>query len=171
MQTELLISRGLKRVGCIHSDVPGFTANRERFEGYCEAMRRHSLPATPSCSLDLTDLDRDVKESVLKSFLLSDSRPEGVVCDTDFTAVKILAMARDLGVKVPDDFSVVGFGNIVSYAELVRPRLTSFEQRPAEIGRTAAAMLIEAIENGKGVPAVMERRIPVELVERGSVRN
>ena len=168
MQTELLISRGLKRIGCVHCNVPGFTANQERFEGHCEAMRRHGLPTLPSLSLDFTGLGKKQKQEAFKALLAPGRRPEGLVCDTDYTAIGLLAIANDCGVKVPEELSVVGFGNINFIAELARPQLTSFDQNPEGIGRLAAATLIEQIEGKRDI--IMEHKLPVNLVERDSVR-
>ena len=67
-------------------------------------------------------------------------------------------------VRVPDELAVVGFDDI-PFAGLANPRLTTVAQPSAEMGRLAAAMLLDADKNGQ-VPRSV--KLPVELVVRES---
>ena len=169
LQTEHLISRGLKRIGCLYSALPGFSALDERLQGYAEAMRRNGLPADPSFSLNSTGMDKTQFKDALKTLLTSPQRPEGIVCNHDYAAVGILAAAQDLGLKMPETLSVVGFGNIEFLCETFRPRLTSVDQSPVEIGIAAARLVLDAIANPQAATGVC-LRLPVRIVERDSVR-
>ncbi len=91
-------------------------------------------------------------------------RPDAVICFDDKLALALMGALRDVNLRVPDDMTVVGFDDI-PFAELANPRLTTVAQPSAEMGRLAAAMLLEAVENGHVPPSVT---LPVELVIRES---
>ena len=65
-----------------------------------------------------------------------DERPTGVICSSDLMAIGAVQEATALGLRVPDDLSVVGFDGIDA-ASWTQPPLTTVEQPIAEIARTA----------------------------------
>ena len=69
--------------------------------------------------------------------------------------------------NVPDDFSVVGFDDI-ELARYVTPGLTTIRQNSTELGRSAADILVEQINQKKKL--TVNKVIPVELVKRDSCR-
>ena len=72
---------------------------------------------------------------------------------------------RDVfGLRVPDDFSIVGFDNIVAAAESVPP-LTTVKQPGIEIGRRTATMLYQLLQGEVIVP---QTKMDVEFILRGS---
>ena len=85
---------------------------------------------------------------------------------SDAIAVGIMRAARDLGVCVPADLSVVGFDDI-ELAEHVDPPLTTVRQPIRAKGREAAELLLAAIAGGTD-HLRERRRLETELVVRGS---
>ena len=93
-------------------------------------------------------------------------RPTAVLAMSDAIAVGVIRAARDVGLCVPADLSVVGFDDI-DLAEFVDPPLTTVRQPVRWKGRAAAELLLEAISGG--TDHVRERRrLATELVVRGS---
>jgi len=90
--------------------------------------------------------------------------PTAIVCGNDQLAFGVLVEARALGVKVPDQLSVAGFGDS-DYAEFLDPPLTTMRAPAEEIGDKAAAYLLARLA---GEPAEAMQSVPVELVVRGS---
>jgi DNA-binding LacI/PurR family transcriptional regulator len=98
-------------------------------------------------------------------------RPTAVLCFSDAVALGVVDTARDLGLSVPEDLSVVGFDDSPA-ARQFRPALTTVRQDVEEKGRAAAAALIaamRAVADGQPVPAG-HLLIPTELVVRDSTR-
>jgi DNA-binding LacI/PurR family transcriptional regulator len=92
-------------------------------------------------------------------------RPTGLLCVSDAFALEALRAAADLGLRVPDDLSVVGYDDSRP-AATSRPPLTTIRQDVQAKGRLAVAALVRAI-NDPGSPP--ERvLLPAELVVRGS---
>ncbi|WP_255491738.1 MULTISPECIES: LacI family DNA-binding transcriptional regulator [unclassified Actinotalea] len=101
--------------------------------------------------------------------LEGDDRPTAVLCFSDVMAAGVLRAARDLGLRVPEDVSVVGFDD-APLATRTRPSLTTLRQDVTAKGRLAAQVLTGAIaraRNGGGGEPRRELLVP-ELVVRRS---
>jgi len=96
--------------------------------------------------------------------LLSDpERPTAVYCDDDLLAGGVYLAARELGLRIPEDVSVVGFDDL-PFARVFDPPLTTIAIDPEELGATAFELLAKLMrgEQPSG------RILPVELVVRRS---
>jgi DNA-binding LacI/PurR family transcriptional regulator len=91
-------------------------------------------------------------------------RPTGVYADDDLLAGGVYLAARDLGLRIPEDVSVVGFDDL-PFAQVFAPPLTTIAIDPEELGATAFEVLA-AVMAGEDTPR--GRILPVELVVRGS---
>ena len=91
-------------------------------------------------------------------------RPTAVLCMSDATATGVLAAARRLGVRVPEELSIVGFDDLPEAAYL-DPPLTSVRQDFPELGRRTMALL-ERVLAGEEQPTV--DLVPTSLVVRSS---
>jgi LacI family transcriptional regulator len=92
------------------------------------------------------------------------ARPTALVCANDLLALGAITQAREHGLQVPGELSVVGFDDIF-FARLSNPPLTTITQPMRAIGGEAAQLLIDLIE---GRPGERRRILPVRLTERAS---
>jgi DNA-binding LacI/PurR family transcriptional regulator len=122
---------------------------RERLEGYRETVEaagaRWEAPAPDA----------------LPDALVADGRPTALLAGSDQLALTALEAARDAGLVVPHDLSIVGFDDIPGAGWSV-PALTTVRQPLLRKGEIAGAMLTSAAGTGRSVV------LPVELVVRGS---
>jgi LacI family transcriptional regulator/LacI family repressor for deo operon, udp, cdd, tsx, nupC, and nupG len=95
-------------------------------------------------------------------------RPSAVTCYNDLVAIGLCRALLELGLRVPDDVSVVGFDDIPLLAYLPVP-LTTVRMPKVEMGRVAAQMLIRHVESKEVVPP-RKVYLSAELVVRGSTR-
>ncbi len=93
--------------------------------------------------------------------------PDGIFCANDITAMGALDAARDLGIKIPEQLSVIGFDDIPAAAWSAYS-LTTVRQPVDQMIETSIALLLESIEQPNWKAAA--RVIPGELVRRGSAR-
>jgi len=93
-------------------------------------------------------------------------RPTALVAMSDIIAIGAMDAARELGVRIPEDLSIVGFDDI-PIASLVSPPLTTVSQPLRRKGRLAADLLVKSIES-KLEPS--HHVLPTRLVIRASVR-
>jgi len=99
--------------------------------------------------------------------LTAEPRPTVVFCVSDEAAPSVYQAAGLLGLKIPEDLSVIGFGNL-PIAEVMQPALTSVEQFPELVESTAAGLLLKAIKTSGAAPKVT-KRIATEMVIRASL--
>lgn len=106
---------------------------------------------------------------VWKEWLISQSRPLAVYCATDYTARRVIQAARLGGLKVPEDISVVGTGNIYRDSLFSGIPIASVELPYFEVGREAGRLLDEYRMGYKKVPEAV-RLSPIRILERASAR-
>jgi DNA-binding LacI/PurR family transcriptional regulator len=140
----------------------------ERLAGWLDALRPAGVEPVV-----VRVRDAGFAEVAAGARLLLDrpDRPTAVLCFSDAVALGVVDTARDLGLSVPEDLSVVGFDDSPA-ARQFRPALTTVRQDVEEKGRAAAAALIaamRAVADGQPVPAG-RLLIPTELVVRDSTR-
>ncbi len=93
-------------------------------------------------------------------------RPTGVLCVSDAFACEVLRAAADLGLRVPEDVSVVGYDDS-RLAAVTRPPLTTVRQDVGAKARLAVDALVRAINDPDSAPPEREL-LPAELVVRAS---
>jgi DNA-binding LacI/PurR family transcriptional regulator len=95
------------------------------------------------------------------------TRPSAILAMSDILAIGALEAAAELGIRVPDDVSVVGFDDGPA-AEHAAPPLTTVRQPNEEKGRLAAQWLMADVERGGPPARRREQILPTELVVRES---
>ena len=92
-------------------------------------------------------------------------RPTAVVVSDDIIAFTLKQVCYELGLRVPEDLSIIGFNNSI-VAKMSAPPLTSIDVNSFQLGIEAASQIINHIEN----PNLMATKIivPHQLMERDS---
>jgi DNA-binding LacI/PurR family transcriptional regulator len=81
----------------------------------------------------------------LKAILAHPAQPTAVVCYTDYQAYGLIRAAHQLNLKLPEQLSIVGHGNM-QLSEIVSPRLTTLRLPSDEVGQRALEMLLAMLE-------------------------
>src|SRR5579863_4110770 len=142
--TEHLLALGHRRIGAIAG--PGdYLCSRARIDGYRSALERAGLPFDPSL---VRHGDFYHEGGFIRGGELLDlaTPPTAIFAGSDQQAFGVYEAARQRGLRVPQDLSVVGFDDL-PVARWVSPPLTTVRQPLAEMGRAAAQMLGEIIED------------------------
>jgi DNA-binding LacI/PurR family transcriptional regulator len=144
----------------------GSHVTRERMLGWLEPLAAAGIRPVV---VQLQHTDEGVGFDGGRLVLDSAERPTAILCFSDAIASGVVQAAQSLGVRVPDDLSVVGFDDN-SLAERMRPKLTTVRQDVEAKGRAAAAELTAAIEHAKSGANHRPRHVllPTELVVRDS---
>jgi DNA-binding LacI/PurR family transcriptional regulator len=90
-----------------------------------------------------------------------------VFCVTDHEALYIYEAAAKLGLRIPEDLSVVGFADL-DFAASLRPPLTTMRQRPKDIGRRAAQLILDRLDGDFADHPPTTIRVGADLIVRGS---
>ena len=162
---ETLVRRGYRRIGAVlFSQV---SSGEERRAGFLDAMFRHNLPIEGRFLCEVSD-SRSNYDDILALLKMPD-RPDALVCFNDYLANDVLNVAFDLGIRVPEELAVTGFGNLPLCCKL-RPQITTADQHAELIGHTAARLLLDRIAGREKGPR-KEIRLNAEPVLRASVGN
>ena len=157
-----LADLGHRRMGLVvpsRDEIP--YANRE--DWYRWALGRANLGPDPSLILH-APITIEGGYQAGRRLLGRPDRPTAAICHSDVMAIGLLQACRELGLRVPDDLSVVGWDD-VPYASLVTPALTTVRVPRYHLGQAAARRLLDLIA---GRPAADPRPLPLELVRRAS---
>lgn len=161
--TQHLLSLGHTRIGFVSWDDNAISMEH-RAAGYRQAMQEAGLNCDPVLCCEVVSYP-EIPLEPLCTYLAHEARPTAVFAANDQIALAVYRAARELGLHVPDDLALVGFGDIDLVAHLDVP-LTTVELPTYEIGAQAMKMLLRRINHN---PENWQRMIlPTELVIRQS---
>lgn len=109
----------------------------------------------------------DFKEALFQLFNFEENRPTAIFCINDWVAGRVIATAEEAGLSIPEDLSIIGFGN--QRLEHVRHDLSTIEQHASKIGQEAAKLYLDRIaESDPG--STKSILIKPELLLRGTTQ-
>jgi len=159
-----LLDLGHRRIGYLgHNGLADAPCRSERVRGYLDACREFGLEQRPEWFLEMSPQD---DSSLLVQTLRKKNRPTAFVTYNDTWAIRIIKAAREIGLRVPEDLSVVGFDDS-SLASTFDIPLTSVSSEQRETGIAAVNLLIDKIQNPRPRPKVNYRVVP-RLITRSS---
>lgn len=168
LAVDHLVSLGHTRIAFISGDpVNAWAVHRQ--DGYRQAMKALKLSIPDGYVQSIVEnWDQDVEKAV-RVFLELTERPTAIACATDLFGMRIIKLARRFGLQVPQDLSVIGFGNL-GMSALADPALTTVAQPFAEMGKMAMRHLTLQIEQSSDTDATrsLTERLPTRLVIRES---
>lgn len=164
--TEYLILNGHKRIGLINGS-PNLVVSIDRFEGYKRALEKYNIPLDYSI-ITSSEFVQEGGYKGMKQILKNPNKPTAIITTDDLMAFGALRAAKDLGVKVPHDISIMSFNNI-PLAEFATPPLTSVDINAYELGYQAANIVMDKIK-GKHVKRV-KKILNAQIIYRMSINS
>ncbi len=164
MAVEYLAEQGHARI----AHLAGEKAQRSallRYSGYCSTLAKYNLPNDPNF-VYWCNYDKETGYRYAKRLLKREDRPTAIFAADDLIALGAMEAARELGLRVPEDVSLIGFDDIPK-AQDSQPSLTTIQQPMREIGVRAAEWLISQASVRRGEP--LQLLIKPTLIVRGSV--
>jgi LacI family transcriptional regulator len=165
LATQHLLDLGHRRIAML-TGRPDLQSAQLREQGYRQALAAAGVPVDESM-LREGGYDPAISADAARGLLTAASPPTGIFAANDVSAIATIGVATELGLRVPDDVSVVGFDNIPDSA-LSIPPLTTVEQPIHDMGRLAVDLVIKLI---RGEPVDRTHiTLATNLVVRGSTR-
>jgi DNA-binding LacI/PurR family transcriptional regulator len=157
-----LAELGHRRIGLVVAsrDEAPF-ASREQW--YRPALARHGLAPAPAL-IARESISIEGGQRAGRRLLSLREPPTAAICHNDSMAIGLLQACVEHGVRVPHDLSIVGWDD-VPYASLVTPPLTTVRVPRHELGRAAAATLLDLMA---GRAAGQHPPLPLQLIRRQS---
>ena len=161
---EHLVAQGHREIAILGTSPQAFPSILQRRRGYEQVLAENGL----SCHyIDAVYWQQELAGAVGVEYLQSHPEITAVFCANDAVAVALLQAARQAGISVPAQVSVVGFDDI-DLAGFVSPALTTMSVDKVGMGRIAVTLLANRLELGK--ECVTQTLVRPRLVERLSVR-
>ena len=161
--TDHLIRLGHRRIGFITGPIEQI-CHRDRLDGYRAALRRAGIEFDPELVRHGDSLVSGGRTRGAELLGLP-QRPTAIISGSDEQAYGVYQAARDRGLRIPEDLSVVGFDD-VELCQWVSPQLTTVRQPLAEMAREATRMVIELARDGaRATPRV---ELATTVIERES---
>ncbi|WP_239615963.1 GntR family transcriptional regulator [Cohnella mopanensis] len=159
-------------IGLGHRKIAGFFKTDDlqgvrRMKGFIRACREHHIPSDGSLLVRYSTEDKEEHpHRMLREMLLSDQPPTALVCYNDQLAISLLDTVREIGLRIPEDLSIIGYDDSF-LATATEIKLTTIEHPKSGLGEQAANLLIAQLEKGT-VPPNKEMLYPPKLVVRQS---
>jgi len=165
--TEHLIERGCKRLAFLGISRT-LSVSTGRMSGFLDALKANSMPREDDMILCCDGDDHKNKE-LIRKLLKRPDRPDGIFASVETLAISTYEVCEELGLKIPKDLKVIAFSN--SYlAALLNPSLTAIAQPAFEMGREAAAILVNLVEKKESRFRHQKTEIKSRLIVRNSTK-
>ena len=148
MAAQHFISRGFTRIGYIGGNTATQTG-RERFAGFQHALQ-HSNIAADQRLFKVGDFSMESGRRAMQELIDQRTVPPALVVANDLMAIGAMRVCKEQGIRIPGDLAVMGMDNsdLAQFLDL-----SSIHMREEEIGRNAARLLMQRIDNPR-----MEKR-------------
>lgn len=161
---DYLIKTGCKRIAHFGT-AQHLLIGQNRQNGYLHALYKNGIAIDDSLIFKCDDYDEAwfLTEKLMKS----DNKPDGIFAVNDMTAIGALQAVKNMGLKVPEDISIIGFTND-RISTMTEPPLTTVEQHGYEMGQIAVRMLLNRLEKEEEDYEPETRVIKTDLIIRES---
>jgi len=160
-QCEYLIRNGHEKIG--YAGNTRSYVGKEKLLGIISNLEEHGLPVENNFFICA---DEGFEEEIYQ-LTCKEKSPTAIICQWDFTAIKLIQYLHDKGVNVPNDISIVGGGN-TEISSLSIPALTTLELHIDYACETAVGLLLKRLSS-PDKPAE-QIQINSTLIERDSVK-
>lgn len=166
-----LVAKGHSRIGFVGGWLH-LANHRDRLSGYLDGLKEAGVnPDESHIVKDVVSWDEHGGYEGTNRVISAKDRPTAVVLCSDFLASGAYSAVFDLGLRIPEDVSIVSFDDF-PLARHMDPPLTTFRQPLRQMGAQAAGILAErfgAVSSGNGSTDIRHELVPCPIVTRASV--
>jgi len=163
--TKHLINQGCKRIAHLSNDRL-LLIFKNRYLGYKQAIIDSGLEFDESLVIETFSKVLEGRKTT-KLLLDMPNRPDAIFSASDFTALGAIEEIKANGLRIPEDICVAGFAN-EPFTRFMELSITSVDQSPIEMGRIAAKVFLEEVNNDKKIKSEKHVVLTPELIVRKS---
>ncbi|MBE98597.1 LacI family DNA-binding transcriptional regulator [Flavobacterium coralii] len=160
---DFFIKNNFKKIGLV-TTVDYVSVGKLRTDGYINALKDHDRTADDAMIVKIEDIE-NCASKIEK--LLQEQKPDAIFAVNELFAVTTIKLANKMGLKVPEDLSVIGFTDGI-ISQFSTPSISTISQNGIKMGGRAAQMLIERLEMEEENELYRTELIETHLVERES---
>jgi LacI family transcriptional regulator len=164
LATQHLIQLKHRRIGMLAGEFRFSDRSFHRWHGYKKCLKDNHIAYDPELLLHTRYTPLSGCKG-LKRLINANNPPTAVFCSNDLLALGAIEGARQLGLGIPQDISIIGFDDM-QIASFISPSLTTIRQPTYEMGQQGAEALIDIIEGRAGKP--VHKLLDISLIERES---
>jgi len=165
--TQHLIDSGCKKIAHFSGDT-NIEIFKERFMGYQQALIDNNIDYVDEYVVRAKSSLEEGKKAIKKLLKLKNP-PEAVFSASDFAALGAIQELKARGIKIPTDFSVIGFAN-EPFTKFMELSISTIDQFPLEMGRMTAKVFLEQVNNTEKVKIEKKVVLEPELIIRKSTQ-
>ncbi|ELB2181597.1 TPA: substrate-binding domain-containing protein [Vibrio parahaemolyticus] len=165
LAAKYLIDCGHTEIGCITGPLIKHQAQM-RYEGYKRAMNEAALGFNANWIIE-SDFECEGGYQAFKKMAERGTLPSSIFVSNDMMAMGVINAANELGIKVPDDLSIIGYDDI-HIAKFMSPSLTTIHQPKYRLGQAAVETLVRRLDDKSNEAQVVQ--LEPTLVVRNSVK-
>ena len=161
-----LLELGHRQIAILRVKESGIS--ERRYKGCKKALQDFKVEINPRFLVDTEDFSQKSGYLQAKILFSYSQKPTALIAFSEQLAIGVLKAAREDGIKVPEDLSLMGVDDII--AEVLEPPLTSVALPTYEAGRTAASLLFSRVREGNSSSTrqvVLEEKLIVRKSTRG----
>lgn len=163
--TKHLIEQGCKKIAHLSGDW-SLEIYKNRFDGYKQALIDHGLTFNENYLLHVKS-DTDAGRNAVDTLMMLSEKPDAIFSSSDFVALGAIQRLQELGIKLPDDFCVVGFSN-EPFTQFMELSISSVDQAPHEMGKMAAKVFLDQLTGVGKVKIEQKVELTPQLIIRKS---
>lgn len=139
---EHMVSLGCRKIACLMGRRENQTTI-DRRRGFLDVMKAHNIDVDENLILYI---DTTEEEAYKSAPLLLKHKPDSIFAINDMVALGVLRYCLDHNIKVPEDIRLAGYDDI-DIAKLIHVPLTTVHQLKTTLGKAAAKLILQEIEN------------------------
>jgi LacI family transcriptional regulator, repressor for deo operon, udp, cdd, tsx, nupC, and nupG len=145
---EYLITLGHKQIAIISSENE-YISTSLRLKAYKDTLEKHGIMPKEDYIISASrDYSFKSGKSTAKELLMVSPRPTAIFCISDTLALGAITAAKELGINVPDEVTVIGFDD-VEHTTMFHPYITTVAQPCYELGKQSTNLLYAQMTQGK----------------------
>ena len=162
-----LINSGYQHIGYLGGPLK-LNISKNRFDGYTKALLDNDIELMDGLILNV-NLNEESGFEGAKTLIRQFPKVDAICCVNDPVALGVYKYLNKVGIKIPDKIGVTGFSNNPS-SEIINPPMTTVDQQGYEMGRKAAEILLQKINNESSDSLNQTHIIEGKLIIRESSR-
>lgn len=161
-----LIDRGKRKIAYLSGPM-SLGVCEDRLTGFKKAHEENMLTYDPNLILETNEFTYEEAEKALIELWKREERPDALFCFADILAIGAIEACKKLGIRIPEDLAIAGFGND-EICRFVTPSLTTMSQPSFEMGQLAAKLILDEINQEEENVKPQHKTIKPVLVIRES---
>lgn len=145
--TKAALEEGCRDIGILTGDLHSKTA-RDRYRGYLQALEEYEVPLNGAHVYE-GDFTTNTAYRITEKMLASASFPRTVFTTNNLSTIGFIKAVYDAGMELGKDIACISFDKLDTFEEL---KYSYLERNPMEMGRMAATLLMERVQDPKLPP-------------------